>query len=159
MKVALVNGDYPRREVVARGLSYKLGHARVEAFEYVENVLLSSMDYEVFVVYNNFGHYTSGVQGAQAIRDKAPNALIIGVSATPYADRRFLSAGADDFLLLAGNEITELANIIERNLARRATAAVNGLPSANPRAPALAPSARGSREGGSDKPITNEPRR
>jgi len=122
MKIALISGSYPRREVVARGLSHKLGQVQVDTFAYVEDVLISALDYDVYVVYNNFGHHMNGVNGVHEIRARAPDALVIGVSATPYADRRFLPAGADDFLLLSGNEIADLAHIIERNLARRSTA-------------------------------------
>jgi hypothetical protein len=112
MQIALVSGVYPRREVVARGISAKLGGIHVEVFSCCEDVLGSSLDYQVFVVYNNFGHKMSGVQGVAEIRKVVPYAAIIGVSPTPYLDRKFLPAGANGFLLLAGNEINELAELI-----------------------------------------------
>ena len=47
MQIALVSGAYPRREVVARGISAKLGGIHVEVFSCCEDVLESSLDYQV----------------------------------------------------------------------------------------------------------------
>ena len=117
MKIALAHGDYPAREVVARGISHKLNTAgrtgaEVLVFSCVENLLVSSMDYEVFVVYNDFKKKMGGLSGIREIRRLKPEVLIIGVSATPNYDRKMLPAGADAFVLLAGNEITETAELI-----------------------------------------------
>jgi Zn finger protein HypA/HybF involved in hydrogenase expression len=117
VKIALAHGDYPAREVVARGISHKLNAAgrtgaEVLVFSCVENLLVSSMDYEVFVVYNDFKKKMGGLSGIREIRRLKPEVLIIGVSATPNYDRKMLPAGADAFVLLAGNEITETAELI-----------------------------------------------
>jgi Zn finger protein HypA/HybF involved in hydrogenase expression len=117
VKIALAHGDYPAREVVARGISHKLNTAgrtgaEVLVFSCVENLLVSSMDYEVFVVYNDFKKKMGGLSGIREIRRLKPEVLIIGVSATPNYDRKMLPAGADAFVLLAGNEITETAELI-----------------------------------------------
>lgn len=117
MKIALAHGDYPAREVVARGISHKLNTAgrtgaEVLVFSCVENLLVSSMDYEVFVVYNDFKKKMGGLSGIREIRRLKPEVLIIGVSATPNYDHKMLPAGADAFVLLAGNEITETAELI-----------------------------------------------
>ncbi len=112
MKVALVSGAYPRREVVARGASHKLGGDPVTPFSCVEDVLMSSMDYDVFVVYNNFEKKMNGVDGVRALRKQSPQAYIVGVSSVPYMERQFVPAGADRFLLLAGNEIAELGEVL-----------------------------------------------
>ena len=112
MKIALVSGAYPRRDVVARGVSHKLGGTPVQPFSCCEDLLASSMDYQAFIVYNNFDHKMSGVAGVREIRKRAPRAFIIGVSPIPYMERQFLPAGADAFLLLSGNEIAELYNFI-----------------------------------------------
>jgi Zn finger protein HypA/HybF involved in hydrogenase expression len=117
VKIALAHGDYPAREVVARGISHKLNAAgrtgaEVLVFSCVENLLMSSMDYEVFVIYNNFKKKMGGVSGIREIRKVKPEALIVGVSATPNYDHKMLPAGADAFVLLAGNEITETAELI-----------------------------------------------
>jgi Zn finger protein HypA/HybF involved in hydrogenase expression len=117
VKIALAHGDYPAREVVARGISHKLNAAgrtgaEVLVFSCVENLLVSSMDYEVFVVYNDFKKKMGGLSGIREIRRLKPEVLIIGVSATPNYDRKMLPAGANAFVLLAGNEITETAELI-----------------------------------------------
>lgn len=115
MNIALISGAYPRREVVARGVSHKLNGDTVQPFSCIEDVLESSMDYDVFVVYNNFEKKMNGVDGTREIRRLAPHALIVGVSAIPYMERQFLPAGADVFLMLAGNEIAELGELLIKN--------------------------------------------
>jgi DNA-binding NarL/FixJ family response regulator len=115
VKVCLAHGRGTAREVLARALSYKLG-ANVAHFACCENVLASSLDYDVFIVYNNFRKKMNGVRGVTEIRARKPDAFIIGVSSIPNFHRRFLPAGANAFLLKAGNEIEELANIIRRRV-------------------------------------------
>jgi len=138
MAVALVNGAYPRREVVARGLSHKLNGDVVRPFSCVEDVLASSMDYDAFVVYNNFEKKMSGLDGVREIRRRAPAAYIVGVSAVPYMERRFLPAGADAFVLLAGNEIAELGEVLLRRPMRSGNRAAHPVPIDQP-APASDP--------------------
>jgi len=113
MKICIVHARRPAREVLVRALSSRLG-ADVTSFSCCENALLSSLDYDVFVVYNNFRKKMSGVRGVARIRARKPKSFIVGVSRTPGFDKRFLSAGADAFLLKAGNEIEELVGIIRR---------------------------------------------
>lgn len=142
MNIALVSGAYPRREVVARGVSHKLGGDPVRPFSCIEDVLSSSMDYDAFVVYNNFDKKMNGIDGTREIRRAAPSAYIIGVSAIPYMERQFLPAGADRFVLLAGNEIAELADVLLKMQSRESRPAspapVSGAgkpaPAANPNA-------------------------
>ncbi|MBI5565606.1 MAG: hypothetical protein HY870_11955 [Chloroflexi bacterium] len=120
MKVAVISGAYPRREVVVRGVSHKLGGDPVQSFSCIEDVLISSMGYDAFVVYNNFDKKMNGIDGTREIRRAAPDAYIIGVSAIPYMERQFLPAGADRFLLLAGNEIAELGDLLLKVAGREA---------------------------------------
>lgn len=112
MKVALISGAYPRREVVARGVSHKLGGDPVYTFSCIEDVLISSLEYDIFVVYNNFDKKMNGIDGVREIRRAVPDTYIVGVSAIPYMERQFTPAGADRFLLLAGNEIAELGDLL-----------------------------------------------
>jgi hypothetical protein len=62
MKVCLIHGKRVAREVLTRALSSKLG-AEVTNFSCCERALASSLDYDVFVVYNNFRGKMSGVRG------------------------------------------------------------------------------------------------
>jgi len=103
--------------VLARALSSRLG-AEVTEFSSCENALSCSLDYDVFVVYNNFRRRMSGVRGVEEIRARNHDALVIGVSSTPGSRRRFLSAGADGAVLRAGNEIKEMVGIIQKGMRR-----------------------------------------
>ena len=113
MKICIVNKRDTAGEVLSRALSYKLG-AQVTHFTSCEDALASSLDYDVFIVYNNFRKKMNGVRGVAGIRARKSDAFIIGVSSIPNFHRKFLPAGADTFLLKAGNEIGELVDIIRR---------------------------------------------
>lgn len=115
IKIGVAHMHDPTREVLVRALTNRL-NAEVTGFAYVEDVLNSSMQYDVLVVYNNFGHKMDGVTGVARIRARKPQAFIIGVSPTPHFDRKFLPAGANAFLLRAGNEIEELVRMIKNHL-------------------------------------------
>jgi DNA-binding NarL/FixJ family response regulator len=114
MNICIADAHRPQREVIERALSVRLG-AQVTGYACVEDVLTSSMEFDVFVVYKNFGHKMSGVKGVAEIRKRKPGAIIIGVSERPDAVYKFLPAGVDSFLLRAGNEIAELIDLIEEN--------------------------------------------
>jgi DNA-binding NarL/FixJ family response regulator len=114
MRISIVHSHAPTREILTRALSVKL-KMQVTGFSCIENLLQSSMDYDTFVVYSDFGHKMSGVRGVAQIRLQKPRAFIIGVSCRPNLDRKFLPAGADAFLLRAGNEIEELVRIIQQH--------------------------------------------
>lgn len=117
MNICLIHGRRVGREVVTRGLSSKLD-ADVETFSCCENALAFSLDYDVFVVYNNFKRKMGGMRGVAEIRDQKPNSFIIGVTSNPNYGKSFLSAGADAFLLRAGNEIEEMVSIIQKEVER-----------------------------------------
>lgn len=138
MSVALVSGAYPRREVVARGVSHKLNGETVQPFSCVEDALASSLAYDAYVVYNNFEKKMNGLDGVREIRRRAPAAYIVGVSSLPYMERRFLPAGADAFVLLAGNEIAELSDVLLRRQARSGNGTAPAAP-IEPPAPAHQP--------------------
>ncbi len=125
-RIGIVHAHTATREVLARALSIKL-KLQVTGFSCIENLLQSSMDYHIFVVYNDFGHKMSGVSGAARIRLLKPRAFVIGVSYRPDVGKKFLSSGANAFLLRAGNEIEELVQLIQRRV--NAT----GIPSATVR--------------------------
>ena len=117
MNICLIHGKRVGREVITRSLSSRLG-ADVEAYSCCENALAASLGYDVFVVYNNFRKKMSGIRGVGEIRARNPHAFIVGVSSTPNLDKRFLPAGADAFLLRAGNEVNELVGIIQKGIKR-----------------------------------------
>jgi hypothetical protein len=86
------------------------------------------MSYDAFIVYSDLGHNMSGAKGVREIRSQRPDAYIIGVSYRPYADAKLLPAGADAFLLRAGNEIQELVKLVQDRPARQAPAAAQKNP-------------------------------
>jgi len=111
-RICLIHGRAKARYVLTQALASKL-NADTEAFSCCENALSSSMNYDVFVVYNNFGQKRMrGVTGVRRIRALKPDAFIMGVSVKPYGENRFLPAGANVFLLRAGNEIGEMIKLI-----------------------------------------------
>jgi hypothetical protein len=115
MKVAIVHSHIPTVQVLARAIASRL-NVDVMTFSCIENVLTSSMDYSIFVVYNNFGHKITGIRGVTLIRDQKPRAYIIGVSYKPSIERKFLLAGADASVLRAGNEVEELVTLVQNHL-------------------------------------------
>ncbi|MFZ5917714.1 MAG: hypothetical protein ACOYZ7_12315 [Chloroflexota bacterium] len=114
MKICIVHVDRIAREVLSRALQRSFD-AEVLTYACCEDALLAFLGCDVFVVYNNFGpRKMNGIKGVAAVRAQNPRAFIIGVSSKPYNQRRFLPAGANAFLLRAGNEIGELVGIIDR---------------------------------------------
>jgi DNA-binding NarL/FixJ family response regulator len=125
MNICIVQAHRLTREVVVRALASRL-YAEVTEFCCVEDLLRSSMHYDVFVVYGNLGRRMSGAKGVAQIRKQKPNALIIGVSDMPDAQAKFLASGADAFLLKAGNEIAELIGLIQGYESKELPAATPG---------------------------------
>jgi DNA-binding NarL/FixJ family response regulator len=113
MRICIIHGRRPAREVLARALSSRL-NAEVDAFSHCEDVLAASLDCDRFVVYNNFHKKMSGFGGVKRIRNRKPNALIVGVTSNPNFTSKFISAGADSVVLRAGNEIAELVDILRQ---------------------------------------------
>ncbi len=113
MKICIIHAMHTAGEVLTRALSCRLS-AEVDAFSYCENALATSLDYDVFVVYNNFRKKMNGFQGVKKIRARKPHAFIVGVTSNPNLTKRFISAGADAFLLRTGNEIAELVKIVRQ---------------------------------------------
>lgn len=118
MKICLIHAHRPSREIIARALRRSLD-AHVTTFSCCEDALMTSLDYEVCIVYNNFGRKKmGGGRGVAKIRDLEPKACIIGVTPHPSFKTKFLSAGANACLLRAGNEIKELRQLVEREFER-----------------------------------------
>jgi len=141
MKVSIIHSHTPTAEVLAKAIVMRL-HYDATTFSCIENALNSSMDYEAFVVYNNFGHKLSGIKGVAKIRQERPEALIIGVSYRPYLARQFLPAGADAFILRAGNEVDEMLRLLrEHPKVKSLIAAQAGLAATGAPATTVAPAA------------------
>jgi hypothetical protein len=109
-RIAIVHSDKPASEVLSKALASRFD-ADVVTFSNCENLLASSMDYDVFVVYNNFGKKMTGMCG---VRECKPQAFIVGVTGMPSIVRQFVKARADAALLRAGNEVAELVKVIQK---------------------------------------------
>jgi len=113
MKICIIHARRPARAVLTRALASRL-NAEIDAYSYCEDALATSLNYDQFVVYNNFHKKMSGFGGVKRIRSKKPNAFIVGVTSNPNYTKKFVSSGADFALLRAGNEITELVDIMRQ---------------------------------------------
>jgi DNA-binding NarL/FixJ family response regulator len=113
MQLALVHGHPATRQVIRQAVEKKLSEPVVD-FSCVEDLMESSMQYDVLIVYNDLGKKMNAVEGVRLIRKALPDSVIIGVSNIPYGDRKFLPAGADGYLLRTGNEIQELTEMIRK---------------------------------------------
>lgn len=123
MKTALVSRHRPSREVIARALQHRLG-MEVVTYSYCEDLLTTSPDAGIFVVYNNFGpRKMNGIRGITEIRQQKTGAIIVGVTTKPALRKRFLAAGADAAILRAGNEISELLAALQHLIELRANVA------------------------------------
>jgi len=111
MRICIIHARRPAREVLTRALAVRL-NAEVDAYQYCEDALATSLDYDQFVVYNNFRKKMSGFGGVKRIRNRKPTAFIVGVTSNPNFTEKFISAGADSALLRAGNEIAELVGTL-----------------------------------------------
>ncbi len=115
MRISVVHPHRVTREVLARTLARKL-NAEVIEFPSIEDLLDSSMDYDVFVVYNIFGRTKMDRwEGIKWIRANKPEALIISMIHRRFFDRRSAPPGADAILLHAGEEIERIETLIKQD--------------------------------------------
>ncbi len=117
MEIALVHKDPVARQILERALRARV-HLGISGYSCIEDLMLGSLPYDIYVVYRDLGHKMNGVQGVQVIRGKKPQALIIGVSSTPNTDKAFYKAGANAFLLRSGNEVQELGDMLLKKIAQ-----------------------------------------
>lgn len=126
MRLSLVHPHRVIREVLTRALSSKLD-AEVVGFSCIENLLTSSMNYDVFVVYNIFGRdKIDRWEGVKWIRYYKPEALIISMIHYRFFDRKYAPPGADAILLCVGDEIEELVKLIKTGQRAKSFILVSG---------------------------------
>lgn len=115
MRIGLVHPHRVTREVLAKALASKL-NAEVVDFSSIEDLLDSSMKYDVFVIYNIFGRAKMDRwEGIRWIRAQKPEALLISMIHRRFFDRRYAPPGADAILLHAGEEIDAMVKLIKQN--------------------------------------------
>jgi DNA-binding NarL/FixJ family response regulator len=114
MKISLVHPHRVTRETLARILARKL-NAEVVPFSNMENLLASSMAYDVFVLYNMFGReLMDRWEAVKWIRVQKPEALILSMIYCRFFDRKFAPPGSDATQLRVGDEIEGIVNAIEQ---------------------------------------------
>ena len=115
MKISLIHSHRPTRDVLTRALTLKLG-AEVVGFSCLEDLFSSSMDYDVFVVYNMFGRVKMDRwEGVKWIRAQKPNAMIVSMIHRRFFDRKNSPPGADAVLMCAGSEIDSVVRLAKEN--------------------------------------------
>jgi hypothetical protein len=126
MKISVVHPHHLTCEVLTRTLASRL-NATVVDFTSIEDLLTSSMDYDVFVLYNLFGREKMDRwEGVKWIRFKKPEALIISMVHHRYFDRRFAAPGGDAVLLRAGNETEGLIKLVQQGHKAKSFILVSG---------------------------------
>lgn len=117
MRISIVHSQRPARQVLTRALAVRL-KAEVVDFPHIDDLLTSSMNYDVFILYSNLGPGPGRMQRIPEIRKLKPNAFVIAVTYVPNSEHKYRSLGADAVLLRAGNEIEELTNLIQKRADR-----------------------------------------
>lgn len=127
MKISLVHPHRLTREVLARTLTLRLG-ASVVDFSNLEDLLSSSMDYDVFVLYNIFGRTKlDRWEAVPWIRTNKPEALIISMVHHRFFNRRHASPGGDAVLLNVGNETEDLIKVIQKGVKGKSYILLSGM--------------------------------
>ena len=115
MKVSVIHPHRSTREVLARALSVKLD-AEVVGFSCLENLLSSSMDYDIFVVYNMFGRTKMDRwEGVRWIRAQKPNSMVVSMIHRRFFDRKNAPPGADAVFMCAGDEVDSVVKLAKGN--------------------------------------------
>lgn len=121
MRVAVAHGKYPDRELIARGMAHRLkvlGYREVEvlAYKFMEDVLDTDLNYDVFVCYSNFGKHLGGIEGASILHAHKPDAHIIGVTTMYPKVSRFREAGALAIVFPGADEVAQICDAILKHV-------------------------------------------
>jgi len=127
MRISVVHPHRVTREMLSHTLAGRLG-ATVVDFSSIEDLLGSSMDYDVFVLYNIFGREKMDRwEGVKWIRYNKPEALIISMVHHRFFDRRFAAPGGDAVLLRVGDETEGLIKLIQQGHKSKSFILISGL--------------------------------
>ena len=126
MKIAIVHPNRVMRQVLARALGSKT-QAEIVDFSCFENLLVSAMDYDVFVLYNIFGRdRMDRWDGVKWLRYFKPEAVIISAIHHRFFDRKSAPPGADAVLLCVGSETGQMIKVINRHEKGKSYVIVSG---------------------------------
>jgi hypothetical protein len=97
-------------------------NAEVVDFSNLEDVLKSSMNYDVFVVYSMFGRdKMDRWDGVKWIKMHKPDALVISMIHQRFFDRKGGAPGGDAVLFCAGDDTEGLVNLIKKRYQGKST--------------------------------------
>jgi hypothetical protein len=125
MKICLVHSHRPTREILVKALTYKL-HVPATGFACIEEVFESPMDYDVFILYSEFGRKMDRVDGMRWIKAMKPDALVISMIHTRYFDRKHAPPGTDAVVFEAGSDIHKLVEFIGERMMNKTVPPVPG---------------------------------
>jgi len=115
MRISIVHAHRTTRDVLTKALAVKL-NAEVVGFSCLENLLASSMSYDVFVLYNIFGRTKMDRwEGVRWIRAQKPDALVISMIHRRFFDRKHSPPGADAVFMCTGDQVEGVAKLISGN--------------------------------------------
>jgi hypothetical protein len=107
-------------QVITKALAGKLS-AEVVDFSCLEDLLHSSMAYDVFVVFSQFGPTQMGqADGCKWIKHLKPDSEIFAMLQQRFFDRRGMPPSSDQFTFCIAEDLTGLAEQINRRLERKA---------------------------------------
>jgi hypothetical protein len=126
MRISIAHPHHFTREVLAKVLSNKLG-AEVLAFSCLEDLLDSSMDFDVFVVYSSFDpHKMDRMDGIRWIRHLRPEALVISMIHRAFFERKQAPPGADLITFCAGDDIPSVVKLIQKHQQKKSLKSTTG---------------------------------
>jgi len=113
MKIALVHSHRVTREMLVRAIAAKVA-AEVVEFSSFEDLFASSMNYDVFVLYNVLGREKlERWESVKWIRTMKPQALILSMVHYKFFDRKYMPPGADAIHMRVGEEIAQMIRLIQ----------------------------------------------
>ena len=120
VKIAIVHAHKLTREVIAKTLSAKLA-ADAVGFGCLEDLLRSSMDYDVFVVFSEFGpSKMEQSYGCKWIRKLRPQAQVFAMLQRRHFERKGTPPSSDQMNFCIAEDLNGLATMIRRRLEAQA---------------------------------------
>jgi hypothetical protein len=116
LSIAVVHGHRLTRDVIAKTLANKLD-ADAVAFGCLEDLLHSSMRYDVFVVFSEFGPgKMEQSYGCKWIRDLKPHAQVFAMLQRRHFERRGTPPASDRVSFCVADDLNGLAIQIRRRI-------------------------------------------
>ena len=115
MRIAIAHAHRLTREVLANVVATRLD-AETVTYSCLEDLLASSMNYDVFLVFNNFGvNKMDGWEGVKWLRFKKPDAQVVFMNQKRFFERKHLPPGTDAPIFCAEDDIDGLVSLIKRH--------------------------------------------